>query len=101
MLSKSGSYWANACECLRWAEEAKSEANREALIEMAKFWTQLAFEKGLTSVPTADDRKMLDGPLGAGALYIRAAPPLAPPIKAKEQAKRRRSQAPRRRITAS
>jgi hypothetical protein len=62
MLSKSD-YLANARECIRWAEEAKSEANREALIEMAKVWTLLASQKDLVSVPGAqspsDQRQIL------------------------------------------
>src|SRR5262249_16786453 len=48
MLSKSD-FWANARECRRLAEEAKSEADREDLMEMAKVWTLLTLQKDLVS----------------------------------------------------
>jgi hypothetical protein len=51
MLSKSDLYWANARECIRWADEAKIEADRQTLIEMAKVWTLLTLQKDLASLP--------------------------------------------------
>jgi hypothetical protein len=32
-----------------WAEEAKSEADRETLLEMAKVWTLLTLQKDLAA----------------------------------------------------
>jgi hypothetical protein len=52
MLSKIDLYWANALECRRRVEEAKSEADRETLMAMAKVWTLLAFQNDL-STPAA------------------------------------------------
>ena len=54
MLSKQELYWANARECRRWAEKAKSEADRETLLEIAKVWTLLTLQKDLGSpIPVA------------------------------------------------
>jgi hypothetical protein len=49
MPSTAELYWANARECLRWAHESISEAEREKFLEMAKVWTQLAIHRGQQS----------------------------------------------------
>jgi len=49
MPSTAELYWANARECLRWAQESISEAEREKFLEMAKVWTQLAIQEGQQS----------------------------------------------------
>jgi hypothetical protein len=57
MPSTAELYWSNARDCRRWAEEAKSEADREAFLEMAATWTQLALkEQGLWSKAGAGQR---------------------------------------------
>jgi hypothetical protein len=49
MTSTTSLYWANACECLRWAQQSTSEADRENFLQMAKVWTQLAVQEGQQS----------------------------------------------------
>ena len=62
MLSKPD-YFANARECLRCAGEAKSEADREALIEMAKLWTLLASQKLVSDVAETKKQIFVKKPL--------------------------------------
>ena len=41
-MPTSNEYEFYAQECLRWADQADNEADRQAFLEMAKVWTQLA-----------------------------------------------------------
>jgi hypothetical protein len=38
-------YRAFADECLRWANRAPSQAQRNTLVEIARVWMQMAFDK--------------------------------------------------------
>jgi hypothetical protein len=40
-----GEYRSYAAECLRWAADAGDEEDRQAFLEMAKMWTQLALHE--------------------------------------------------------
>jgi ferric-dicitrate binding protein FerR (iron transport regulator) len=48
-----------ARECLRWAQETNNEQHRQAFLEMAKVWTQLAMRRPhgelVASSATAND----------------------------------------------
>ncbi len=48
-----------AQECLRWADETKSEQHRQVLLEMAKTWTQAALqlERSLALIDDDDSRR--------------------------------------------
>lgn len=50
MRTISDEYQNHARECLRWAAEADNDEHREALLEMAKVWTQLALHQPAPSV---------------------------------------------------
>ena len=41
-MPTSREYQFFAQECVRWADQADDEADRQAFLEMAKVWTQLA-----------------------------------------------------------
>jgi len=51
-------YWANARQCMRWVGHAESEADREALLEMANVWTRLAIEERLSPTAARSGRKL-------------------------------------------
>ena len=41
-MPTSNEYQSYAQECVRWADQTDDEADRQAFLEMAKVWTQLA-----------------------------------------------------------
>jgi hypothetical protein len=53
-MTTPAEYQSYAQECLRWAAEADNEKDRQALLELAKVWTQLALHapKGKQAGPT-------------------------------------------------
>jgi hypothetical protein len=57
MASTAELYWANSRQCMRWAENAESDDDREAFLEMANVWTQLAMEEGLSAIAAPSGSK--------------------------------------------
>jgi hypothetical protein len=51
MTTPAEEYRLYARECLRWACETDNEEDRQALLEMAKVWTQLAMHGHEQKVP--------------------------------------------------
>ena len=50
-LTSADDYQSYAQQCLRWAEEANNEENRQALLAMARMWARLANQGQDTRVP--------------------------------------------------
>jgi hypothetical protein len=50
VMSASPEFRAYAQECLRWAEESSDEGQRQALLDLAKQWTQAALEADRSSL---------------------------------------------------
>jgi hypothetical protein len=50
-------------ECLRWARDAKTDAERKAFLDMARAWTQAAARTNGEAAPTS-----MIAPLGDGDL---------------------------------
>ena len=44
-MGSSREYWQYARECARWAAESKAKEDQEALLQMAKAWTNIALVK--------------------------------------------------------
>jgi len=51
MGTVSDEYQHYARECLRWAAETDDEEHRQAFLQMAKVWTQLAMHGHKVKVP--------------------------------------------------
>ena len=54
VVSMAKEYRAYAAECMVWAEGAKSDAERDRFLEMAKAWLQAAAVSELASRQTAE-----------------------------------------------
>ena len=52
MRTVSDEYQLYARECLRWAAETDDEEHRQAFLQMAKVWTQLAVHAHKIEVPS-------------------------------------------------
>jgi sarcosine oxidase delta subunit len=44
-MASQSEYWQHAEACTRWASEAKSDRDREILLEIAKIWMQMALRE--------------------------------------------------------
>lgn len=44
-MAAADEYRDYAQECLRWADETDNQEHRQAFLEMAKIWTQLAMHR--------------------------------------------------------
>jgi hypothetical protein len=42
VMSKADQFWQYAEEAMRWARQAKTEKEKQSLIELARTWTQAA-----------------------------------------------------------
>jgi hypothetical protein len=51
-MTDANDYQSFALECLRWAAETDNEEHRQAFLEMAKVWTQLAVHGPKVEAPS-------------------------------------------------
>jgi len=55
-MNKSDQYLEYARECTRWAAEARTDEQRQAFLEMAKHWMQIALHSEDALVPNEGSR---------------------------------------------